>query len=325
VTVRVGLIGCGAIARREHLPAFKASPDADVVAFASRSLGSAEAAAGEYGGGKVFEDWRELVESDIDAVDICSPNASHAEQAVAAAKAGKHVLVEKPMACTVAEADAMIAAAREAGVVLQVAHNMRYVPAVVAARDEVARGAIGELVGARVAFGHSGPYNWAPEASWFHDPALSGGGALIDLGIHAIDFTRYVTRDEITEVAAILHGEGPVEDAAHVLMKFASGATGSLQSSWIIRPAPDFGLTLFGTEGSLHVDARTPLHVRPKEGSKRVIELPSITANVCADFVRTVNGATGVPSATAQDGRAALAVVCAAYEAARTGTTVSVA
>ena len=342
MTVRIGLIGCGSIARREHLPAFKASPDADVVAFASRSLASAEAAAGEYGGGqdgakrplpqdgatrplpKVFEDWHEVVESDIDAVDICSPNASHAEQTIAAARAGKHVLVEKPMACTPAQADAMIAAAREAGVVLQVAHNMRYVPAIVAARDEVARGAIGDLVGARVAFGHAGPHNWAPSASWFYDPALSGGGSLIDLGIHAIDFTRYVMRDEIVEVAAILHGDGPVEDAAHVLMRFASGATGSLQSSWIISPAPDFAMTIFGTEGTLHVDARTPLHVRSKNGEKRVIELPAVTANPCTDFVCTINGATDAPSATGEDGRAALAVVCAAYEAARTGRTVAV-
>jgi len=322
--IRIGLIGCGTIARKEHLPGFKAHADAEVVAFASRSLSSAEAAAGEYGGGKIFDDWRDVIDSDIDAVDICSPNASHAEQAIAAAKAGKHVLVEKPMACTVDEADAMIAAASESGVVLQVAHNMRYVPAVVAARDEVARGAIGDMVAARVAFGHAGPHTWAPEASWFYDPALSGGGPLIDLGIHAIDFTRFVTQDEITEVAAVLHGAGPVEDGAGVLMTFASGATGSLQSSWIIHPPPDFGLTLFGTQGTLHVDARTPLHVRSKDGSKRVIDLPDVESNPFADFVRTINGATDAPSATAEDGRAALAVVCAAYEAARTGRTTRV-
>jgi len=324
LTVRVGLVGCGTIARKEHLPAFKASPDADVVAFASRSLSSAEAAAGEYGGGKVFQDWHELIDSDVDAVDICSPNSSHAKQAIEAAKAGKHVLVEKPMACTVDEADAMIAAARDAGVVLQVAHNMRYVPAVVAARDEVARGAIGTLLTARVAFGHAGPHTWAPEASWFYDASLSGGGPLIDLGIHAVDFTRFVTADEITDVAAMLHGDGGVEDAAHVLMRFASGATGSLQSSWIVRPPSDFGLTLFGTDGILHVDARTPLHVRPAEGRKREVELPVVTANPFTDFVRTIKGATDTQQATAEDGRQALAVVCTAYEAARTGRTTRV-
>jgi predicted dehydrogenase len=185
------------------------------------------------------------------------------------------------------------------------------------------RGAIGELVSARVAFGHSGPKTWAPEATWFYDASLSGGGPLIDLGIHAIDFTRFVTHDEITEVAALLHGSGDLEDSAQVLMRFASGATGSLQSSWSVYPPPDFGLTLFGTDGTLHVDARTPLTVRSKNGEKRVVDLPSVASNPFADFVRAINGAD-TPQATAEDGRNALAVVCAAYEAARTGRTTRV-
>jgi predicted dehydrogenase len=132
LTLRIGLIGCGTVARRLHLPAFKACPDAEVVAFASHSLASAEAAAAEYGSGGVFGEWRDLIGA-VDAVDVCSPNSAHAAQAIEAAQAGRHVLVEKPMACTVAEADAMVAAARAAGVVLAVAHNMRYVPAAASA------------------------------------------------------------------------------------------------------------------------------------------------------------------------------------------------
>src|SRR5439155_1247650 len=112
VTVRVGLVGCGAIARRAHLPAFKKAGTVDVVAFASRTRASAEAASQEWGGGEVHDDWRELVErTDIDAVDICTINSLHAPVAVAAARSAKHVLVEKPMACTVAEADDMVDAA----------------------------------------------------------------------------------------------------------------------------------------------------------------------------------------------------------------------
>ena len=325
MTVRIGVIGCGTVARRQHLPAFKADAASVVVAFASRSLASAEAAASDYGSGRVFASWHELIDSDVDAVDVCSPNALHAEQVIAAVRAGKHVLVEKPMACTVAEADAMIAAAGDAGVVLQVAHNMRYIPALVAARAEVATGAIGTIVGVRAAFGHSGPHDWAPEAAWFHDPALSGGGPLIDLGIHAIDFVRYVTQYDIAEVSAMLYGDGPVEDTAHVLMRFVSGATGSLQSSWIIRPAPDLGLTLFGTDGILHFDMRTPLHVRRADEDKRVVELPEVAGNPYADFVRAIGGDADTPQATGSDGRAALAVVCAAYESARTGRVVAVA
>lgn len=338
MTVRLAVIGCGAVARRLHLPAFRQSPDAEVVAFASRSLSSAETAAAEYGsadrgGGagapapaaRVFDDWRKVLDCDIDAVDVCSPNVLHATQTIAAAQAGKHVLVEKPMACTVDEADAMIAAAEDAGIVLHVAHNMRYVPALAAARAEVQARAIGELVGVRAAFGHSGPKDWAREATWFFDPAQSGGGPLIDLGIHAIDFVRYVTQLDVTDVAAMLFGDGAVEDAAHVLFRFDSGATGSLHTSWVTRPAPDFSLTLFGTEGTLHVDARTPLSIRAATGEKREVELPADLSSPYVDFVRAVAGSgADTPAATAADGRAALAVVCAAYEAARAGRTVPV-
>lgn len=325
MSVRLAVIGCGAIARRAHIPAFKAFSGADVVAFASRSLSSAETAAAEYGGGEVFDDWRKVLGLEVDAVDICSPNALHIEQTVAAAEAGKHVLVEKPMSRTVEEADRMIAAAKQAGVVLQVAHNMRYIPALVAARAEVAGGAIGDLVGARAAFGHGGPKDWAPEASWFWDPELSGGGPLIDLGIHAIDFVHYVTQQDVTEVAAMTYGSGDVEDAAHVLLRFSSGATGSVHASWVTRPAPDFSLTLFGTEGTLHVDARTPLNVRAKTGEKRDVDMPAVDSNPYVDFVRSIDGSAGdIPAAGGEDGRAAVAVVCAAYEAARMGRTVAV-
>jgi 1,5-anhydro-D-fructose reductase (1,5-anhydro-D-mannitol-forming) len=130
-------------------------------------------------------------------------------------------------------------------------------------------------------------------------------------------------RQDVTHVAAMLSGKGPVEEAAHVLLRFTSGATGSVHASWVARPAPDFGLTLFGTEGTLHVDGRTPLTVRPASGDKRVVELPEVTSNPFADFIRTVNGAS-TPAATGDDGRAALAVVCAAYESARTGRVVEV-
>ncbi len=320
------MLGCGAIARRLHIPAFKNCEAVDLVAFASRTLASAEAAAGEWGGGDVTSDWRTLIgRDDVDAIDVCSPNAFHHDQAIAAARNGKHVLVEKPLATTPSEADEMIAAAEASGVVLHVAHNMRYIPALIAARNAVPR--LGEILAVRTAFGHSGPRAWAPDATWFFDAKLSGGGALIDLGVHAIDFVRYVTGLNVAEVSAMTSGDGPAEDAAQVLLRFDNGATGVLHASWVARPAPDFSLMVFGTEGTLRVDASRPPSLRTASGEKEDLELPSVETNVCADFVRAINGESipgpAVP-ASASEGRAAVAVVAAAYESARTGRTVAV-
>jgi UDP-N-acetylglucosamine 3-dehydrogenase len=322
--VKLALIGCGSIARRSHLPAFKKLEGVEVVALASRSLTSAEAAAEECGGGNVYDDWRKVLDLDIDAVDICSPNANHVDQAVAAAEAGKHVLVEKPMACTLDEANDMLEAAKDSAIVMHVAHNLRYVPTLVAARDNVPR--VGNIVAVRAAFGHSGPRGWAPDATWFFDKELSGGGALIDLGIHAIDFVRFVTGLEATHVNAMTFGNESVEDAAQLTIRFETGAIGSVHASWVARPAPDFGLTIFGTDGTLHLDARTPLTFRAADGEKIEIELPEAVSSPYEDFVLAASGGTprGNP-ATAEDGRAAVAIVSAAYEAAATGSTVEVA
>jgi UDP-N-acetylglucosamine 3-dehydrogenase len=325
--VRVAIVGCGSIARRAHTPAFMKSSDAELVAFVSRTRASAEAAASECGGkGPVYDDWREVVAlEDLDAVDICSPNVFHAEQAIAAARAGKHVLVEKPIAASLDDADTMLEAAAGAGIVLQVAHNLRYVPAVLAARDVVAAGRLGNIVGLRAAFGHAGPRAWAPDSTWFFDRDLSGGGALIDLGIHIIDVVHFVTGLTGREVAAMTFGEEPCEDAAHLVVRYTNGAVGTISASWVARPAPDMSLTIFGREGTLHFDVRSPLTFRSASGEKEEIELPEVTANPFDDFARVVSGQEALgPAASGDEGRAALAVVDAAYASARAGKTVAV-
>jgi UDP-N-acetylglucosamine 3-dehydrogenase len=326
--VRIGIIGCGSIARSAHVPGFLASERACLGGFASRTRASAEATAeGCESPAPIYDDWRELVErEDVDAITICSPNAFHRDQAVAAAKAGKHVLVEKPVAVSAAEADEMIAAAQQARVVLQVAHNLRYVPAVLAARDVVRGGRLGNIVGLRAAFGHGGPQVWAPEASWFFDRTRSGGGALIDLGIHIIDVVNFVTGLRAGEVTAMVSGHEPCEDAAQLVLSFDNGAIGSVHASWLARPAPDMSLTIFGTDGTLHFDVRTPLTLRPADGKKEQIELPDVTANPFDDFARVVSGEEPVgPAASGEEARNAIAIVDAAYASAQSGKTVEVA
>ncbi len=325
MTVRVAVVGCGAITERAHLPALRRA-GADVTVFASRRLATAERLRAGWGAGVATDDWRTAgTRDDVDAVLVALPNALHATVAVEAARAGKHVLVEKPMACAVTEADAMIQAADEAGVLLMPAHNVRFAKPFVAAARLVASGRLGAVTGVRCAFGHAGPASWAPDATWFFDPELSGGGALIDLGIHAVDLLHAVLGDQATTVAAFTFGDaGGCEDAAQLVLRFGSGAIGSLHASWIARPGPDHQLTVFGTEGTMHLDGRTPLGFRPAAGGDAErVALPDETVDVAEAFVHAVR--TGEPPpVTAFDGRAALAVVTAAYESARTGVTVTV-
>lgn len=321
------MLGCGTIARSTHLPAFRAAglARADITVFASRSAASAAAAVREWGSGATVTDWREaLRRADVDAVDICAPNALHAQMAIAAAEAGKHILVEKPMATSLAEAQAMIAAADAARVILMPAHNLRFAPRSLAAARVVAAGELGEIVGVRTSLEHTGPQDWAPGADWFFDHRRAGGGALLDLGVHLVDLLRAVTGDELDVVTAITRqrpGCAGIDNAAEVGLRLTGGAVGTLRASWETTPAAGMGLTLAGTSGTLIVSARESV-LRDAAGKARELE-PSAMANPYALFADACAGRIP-PPVTGQDGAAALAGVLAAYEAAASQGTVSV-
>jgi predicted dehydrogenase len=330
VTIRFAVVGCGTATGHIHLPGLRAA-GAEVTVFASRSRASAEAARDQWGGGTVVERWEDAVtRDDVDAVVVATPNGLHRDVAVAAATAGKHVLVEKPMACTVAEADKMIAVAAASGVVLVPFQNARFIAPFAAAREVVAGGRLGEVTGLRAAFGHAGPHAWAPRATWFFDRSRAGGGCLIDLGVHIIDVVRHVTGDDIVAVAAILNGPllnggaGGVEVDAQLLVRLGGGAIGSVHASWSSRAGPDQQLTVVGTQGTLHLDTRTALTFLPLDGERERVPLPESTGSPLEELMAAIRGERA-PTVTADDGRAAVAVVEAAYRSAADGCTVSVA
>jgi predicted dehydrogenase len=297
----------------------------EIVAFASRSRSSAEAARDEWGSGDVVDDWHDVIRrGDVDVVVVTTPNSTHHEVAIAAAAAGKHVLVDKPMAWTVADADAMIATADAHGVVLMPFQNTRFAPAFVAARDAVAADRIGEVTGFRAAFGHAGPQDWAPQAKWFFDRSSAGGGCLMDLGVHVIDLVRATTMRDVVEVSAFVSGlAGDVESDAQLLLRLDNDAIGSVHASWSSRPGPDHQLTLVGTEGTLHLDSRTPLTLVLLAGERERVALAEAFGSPLDELLAVVRGARK-PTLTAADGRAAVAVVDAAYRSAAEGRTVAV-
>ena len=187
MTARLAVLGCGWVADMHTRAA--ATAGLTVAGVANHRLESAERFASEHGIERVTTDWRALVSApDIDVVVVCTPNALHAEQSIAALEAGKHVLCEKPMATTVVDAEAMLEAAARHDRLLLVLHPWRHHEAVIAVRDAIAAGELGRVVRTH---GYGVHADWGP-GGWFTDPALAGGGALVDMGIHAIDTARFL-------------------------------------------------------------------------------------------------------------------------------------
>jgi predicted dehydrogenase len=227
----LGLIGCGWIAER-HAQAACNQHGVKIVVVSSRTRERAEAFARPLGAAWTT-DWEDVAAHPaVDAIVIGSPNVLHAPQAIAAMAAGKHVLVEKPMATTLADADAMVETARAHGRVLLAGHMWRYRQEVIAFRDAVRSGRFGAIERTR---SHGCHVDFAP-SGWFLEPAMSGGGALIDLGVHAVDTTRFVLDEPVPErvTASIVESaDHPGIDARGLLtIEWATGVSSEIDFGW---------------------------------------------------------------------------------------------
>jgi len=255
--VRVAIIGAGAIAQRLHIPEFLKCEDAQLIAIAEVDKRKARKVAQEFQIPRIYTDWQELLEKERpDAVSVCLPNYLHAEVTIKSLEAGAHVLVEKPMATTVRETDAMVEASRRNKRLLMVSQNMRFASASEVAKQIMEKKMIGQVNTVCAWVGHGGPEYWEPNAKWFFELDKACGGALADLGIHAIDLVRYLMPTDIVEVfayRATLEKKIPLEDNAAFIFKFSSGAIGVLGASWTLKPGK-FSVEIHGTKGSLTLD-----------------------------------------------------------------------
>jgi len=254
-SIKWGLIGAGDIARRRIAPAMAELDNCEVVGVSRERAELAEVFAAEFGIKSWHADWRDLLADDgVDAVYIATPVFLHAEQAIAAAEAGKHVLCEKPMALDARECDAMIAAARSNGVKLGIAYYRRFYPVLERVRQLVTQGCIGKPVFAQInAFEYVELADDDPR-HWFIEKAKSGGGPMMDFGCHRLevltDLFGEVSR--IESLTANVFFDREVEDTAAVLLQFASGTCASVFVTHAACESQDT-LDIFGTAGSIHI------------------------------------------------------------------------
>jgi predicted dehydrogenase len=310
--IRVALVGSGSI-QNVHARAVLEHPNGELVAIANWREPSARALAERYGVPQVTTDVEEIVSApDVDAAVVATPNALHAAQTIALLRSGKHVLVEKPMAMGVSECDEMIEASRDSGAFLMVAHCWRFHDEVRAMRDRIAARELGEVVKTH---GYGVHVNWGP-TGWFADPALAGGGALVDMGVHAIDTARFLLGDPLpTRVCATVetrYGDYAVDDVGTLLISWSSGVSSVVESGWWHPHAGglEADTEVFGTKGYARIWDPAPPSDDDEHGSQ-----PMYTAQM-AEFLDAI--AEGrQPRPSGEDGRVVMQVVEEAYRSAK--------
>ena len=324
MTVRWGIIGCGNVAEHKGGPALYHVPGSTLVAVMRRDAAKAADFAQRHNAKRHYAHVDDLLADDeIDAVYVATPNDSHADLTRRAAAAGKHVLCEKPMALTVAEARTMIDACQRAGVQLMIAYYRRFWPVALKMKALLDSGAIGTPVFARAQT--SALYHPPEDGStpWRADPAIAGGGFLMDIGSHRLDLLVGLMGEvaEVTAMVGTATFDIAVDDCSAILMRFANGARGAGLFNWNITGYCD-ELEIGGTAGRIvATDVGTgELTVVTADGEEQFsLPPPTIThLALVADLVDSIQ--TGRPNGlSGEEGLKTTAIMEAAYRSAQTG------
>ncbi len=319
--MKIGMISFAHVHAPGYARCLQQIPEVELAAIADEDHARLDQAVAEFGGEPYLDYHDLLARDDLDAVIITSPNALHRDQVIAAAKAGKHILCEKPIATTRADALAMLDACRTHNVKFQTAFPMRFAPPTIALRNLVTEGTAGTPLAVMAT--NPGRY----PGGWFGDPALAGGGAVMDHTVHVVDLLRWIFGQEIVQVYAEidtrLHPDLPVDDVAVLMLTLSDGLTASLDPSWS-RPRtwPIWGgltMDVICERGVLAMDAfNQNLQLVEDRGPSHTLlswdnggNLPMIEA-----FIDAVTNDTP-PPVTGEDGLRALEVALCAYESAK--------
>ena len=330
--IKAGIIGTGGISGA-HFEGYKAA-GIEVVAIADVNPEALQARQKEWDVAKGYTSTEELLaDPEVQAVSICTPNAYHHPATLAAAKAGVHILCEKPISLNLELAQEMIDAALEGGVVLQIGHHMRSNQASAKAKELIDSGALGRITSMRFRQAH----DWGGEKTVkpsFGSLANSGGGTLLDNGCHMFDLARYFGGDveEVYARTATLKYDVEVEDTAFVNMRFRSGALCSVENTWS-STGWDESYAIYGTKGSLEygnrLDKRPTLRHRYRESPNTTwagtdLDIHSFFAEGyinsnhslhIANFIAAIRGERKV-ICTGEDGLQAVRLVLESYKSA---------
>jgi predicted dehydrogenase len=341
-TVGFGIIGCGMISEFQSR-ALQAIPGARIAGYHDAVPDLARKRAAEYGA-RAFETLEDLLGSpEVAAVSICTPSGAHLEPAVGAARAGKHVMVEKPLEVTVERVDAIIAACREAGVQLGAIFPRRFQDSSRVLKDAIDRGRFGRIVLGDVYIKWHRTQEYYDRGGWRGTWRLDGGGALMNQGIHGIDLVQWLlggVRDVVGFTGTLAHERIEVEDVAVAALRFRNGALGAVEGTTASWPGTKIRIEVGGSRGSAVMEDETILAWRfeeeepgdaeirsrfgPREGlpgggagDPRAIDSEGHRRQL-DDFVRAIRTG-GRPYCGGEDGRAAVAIITGIYRSAREG------
>lgn len=333
--MRFGIVGAGVIGKT-HARLISGRGDARLVAVADTDESAATRLAGEFDCAAVSTVDELTKRDDVDAISVCVPSGMHADAAVAALDAGKHVVVEKPIDITLAAADRIIDAERRSGRTVTVISQRRFRPAYRQVNDLATAGRLG-----RITWGAAESTFWRPQSyydsgGWRGTWALDGGGALMNQGIHALDLLVWMLGEPVEAsayAATLAHERIEVEDTLTASVRFAGGALGTVTATTAAYPGGSVRLTVAGDAGTAVIaDERlASLHTRDGEAGTGPDDQAETSTGATgpggvteahgaqyADFLAAVRDERP-PRVTAADGRRALALVLAIYESARSG------
>lgn len=337
--VKYGMIACGAIAQRRHIREAAANPKSKVVAVVDCRRERADEMAERYGA-TAYDDHKQMLkEADIDAVVVAGPNKWHAPHTLDAFKAGKHVLVEKPMATSRQDAKKMIAAGKKAGKFLMIGLNQRLMPPHQKARQILQSGVLGDVLSFRTTFKHPGPEGWSIENSvdtWFFRPDEAGMGVNGDLGVHKADLMRWLLDDEFVEVGGFLATRDKrgvdgklikLDDNAYFSLKSKSGAIGSMEISWTAYGAGENHTVLYCKNGTLQVgyDPTYGVIVDYRNGNQEMHKVGAMATNQKQTASGIIDSFTDCilenrkPEIDGEEGYKCLNIILTAIEAAKEG------
>ncbi len=339
---KVAILGAGFITDIHMESYHRFVPEADVVAVYARKIDKAKAFAEKYKIPKWYDDIDKVInDSGCEVVDICLPNYLHAEATLKAAAAGKHVIIEKPLAVTLEEADAMIAACKKAGVKLMYAEELCFAPKYERVRQMVNEGAIGKVYMLKQSEKHSGPHT-----DWFYDIKFSGGGVIMDMGCHALGWFRWMLNNAkatavYASMATVLHKERTKgEDNSIIIVEFENGVTAIAEDSWAKHGGMDDRCEVHGTGGVMYADLfmGNSAVTYSKNGYGYAMEKADTTVgwsftvfeeafnqgypHELKHFIECVQQ-NKQPLVTGEDGRAVLEIIYAAYASAGEGKKIS--